>query len=375
MPARSFSSSPPLAGRGRPCRAGSASGPPAGAAAPGPGPAPSSDFKRRGGTPPLRASGRPLRGGKLPGSAGRVPGRPRRRPGVRHALQHRAHVQGALSLPRRHRDLQRYLVEGVRDGKVPADRRKMVQQLIDEMKSLLAPITFVLGPAQARLTIDGPPGPPRRRWRGPASRRRPRGRGGRRRVRTAAARVHGGGGHTLTLAFRLSPIVRTGKVRVTSSQPGTRSRSTARSAAWPRWPGARRGRAPDRRPRRGLPALPGRADAGRRQERNLDLDLQRPAADERPVYRSGGSGARSAWRWPGNRRRLLAATADRDAAAGTALPRLRQRDQVDADANDDETRAAAAVIGAWWWGCQARRPPRCSSAWPPISTPPCRSSS
>jgi hypothetical protein len=182
--------------------------------------------------------------------------------------------------------LQRYLVDGARDGKVPADRRRMVQQLIDEMKSLLAPITFVLGPAQSRLAIDG-------RSARPAD-------GGvvqlaagthvaevvadeyepQRREFTVAA------GIPLTLEFRLSRIVRTGKVRVTSAQPGTRvtidgqERGLAPLALELGAGGHQIGaRAEGYQPFRGELML------GAGQERILDLDLQRPAVDERPMFK------------------------------------------------------------------------------------------
>ena len=87
------------------------------------------------------------------------------------------------------RTLERYLIEGNQGGaKLTAERRQQVVQLIEEMKSLLAPLRFVLTPASARVTVDGRPMTVASDGVAGAGRRQPRGRRGRRRLRVPAAR-------------------------------------------------------------------------------------------------------------------------------------------------------------------------------------------
>ena len=56
------------------------------------------------------------------------------------------------------RTLERYLLEGSKgEAKLTNERRQQVVQLIEEIKSLLAPLRFVLSPSDARVTVDGRP--------------------------------------------------------------------------------------------------------------------------------------------------------------------------------------------------------------------------
>ena len=190
--------------------------------------------------------------------------------------------------------LERYLVESKNDTRVSNEKRQQVVQLIEEMKSLLAPITFVLSPPSAHVTVDGRP-----------------------MTLTAQNTLElASGSHTVdvsadgyesqrrevtvaagvpsTVEFRLKVIPRTGKVRVTSSQSGTRVFVD----------GTDRGLAPlELELAAGGHQLEARADgyetyrgelvlaAG--QERNVDLEMRLPPADTgRPVYKRW-------WFWTG----------------------------------------------------------------------------
>lgn len=253
---------------------------------PAPGPAPSSDFKREEARHHFEQAVALYEEGNYPGALAEFQAAHDVVPASATLYNIGLTYKALYRYPDAIETLERFLVEGTRDGKVSADRRKQVQQLIDEMKSLLAPITFVLAPAQARLAIDG-------RQARPAD-------GGviqlaagahvaevvadehepQRREFTVAA------GIPLTLEFRLSRIVRTGTVRVTSSQPGTRvtidgqERGFAPLALELGAGGHQIGaRAEGYQPFRGELML------GAGQERSLDVELQRPAADERPVYK------------------------------------------------------------------------------------------
>jgi hypothetical protein len=121
------------------------------------------------------------------------------------------------------RTLERYLIEGNQMGaKLTPEKRQQVVQLIEEMKSLLAPLRFLLVPASARVTVDGRP------------------------MTTAAdgSLSLAAGNHVVDVSadgyesqrreiivvagvpasheFQLRLIPRTGRVNITSSRPGTR---------------------------------------------------------------------------------------------------------------------------------------------------------
>jgi hypothetical protein len=120
------------------------------------------------------------------------------------------------------RTLERYLVEGSKDPNLTIERRQQVVQLIEEMKSLLAPLRFVLAPPGARLTVDG----------------RPMVLGADGSLALAAGNhvvdvVADGhesqrrditivAGTPATFEFTLKPIPRSGRVSITSSRPATR---------------------------------------------------------------------------------------------------------------------------------------------------------
>lgn len=189
--------------------------------------------------------------------------------------------------------LQRYLVDGVKDGKLTPERFAQVRQLIEEMKSLLAPVTFALSPPTARLVVDGRPTTV------PPDGVVPLAAGSH--VVDVSAEDHEpqrrqfsvAAGVALKQEFKLTRIVRTGKVRVTSSQPNTRVVIDGKD----------RGFAPlELELGAGGHQLDARADgfetlrtelmlaAG--QERNVDLELRRPPPSERPVYKRW-------WFWTG----------------------------------------------------------------------------
>jgi len=121
------------------------------------------------------------------------------------------------------RTLERYLIEGNQgSAKLTAERRQQVVQLIEEMKSLLAPLRFLLVPADARVTVDGRPMT----------------------VASDGSLALAAGNHVVDVAadgyesqrrevivvagvpdtfeFQLKLIPRTGRVNITSSRPGTR---------------------------------------------------------------------------------------------------------------------------------------------------------
>lgn len=189
--------------------------------------------------------------------------------------------------------LQRYMVDGVKDGKLTPERFSQVQALIEEMRSLLAPVTFVITPRDARLFVDGrPTAVPENGLVSLAAGSHvvevvADGHEPQRRQLTVAAGV------PVTHEIRLARIVRTGKVRISSSQPNTRVLVD----------GMDRGFAPvELELGAGGHQLQARADgfealhteltlaAG--QERNVDLDMRRPAAPDRPVYKRW-------WFWTG----------------------------------------------------------------------------
>jgi hypothetical protein len=120
--------------------------------------------------------------------------------------------------------LKRYLAETATDKKVPTQRRMQVQQLIIEMQSLLAPVTFQVMPRNASILLDGravvlpdtavlqvPSGP--HVVEVSAEGFRPE-----RREFTVAA------GTPLVLEVTLAEIPKAGRVRISSSQPATRIR-------------------------------------------------------------------------------------------------------------------------------------------------------
>lgn len=200
--------------------------------------------------------------------------------------------------------LERYLVEGSADGQMKPDRRAQVIQLVAEMKSLLAPVTFALSPTNAKVSVDGRNTPlPANHTVALAA--------GSHQVEVSAP------GHTperrefsiaagtpTTLEFRLVAIPRTGKVRITSSQPNTRLSIDGQS----------RGFAPQEiELDAGGHQLEARADgfepfrselmlaAG--QARNIDVELQLPAvAEGRAIYQRW-------WFWTGLGTAVLGGTA------------------------------------------------------------------
>jgi hypothetical protein len=121
------------------------------------------------------------------------------------------------------RTLERYLIEGNQSGaRLTPERRQQVVQLIEEMKSLLAPLRFLLTPGSARVTVDGRPMT----------------------VASDGSLSLAAGNHVVDVAadgyesqrrevivvagvpatfeFQLKLIPRTGRVNITSSRPGTR---------------------------------------------------------------------------------------------------------------------------------------------------------
>jgi hypothetical protein len=189
--------------------------------------------------------------------------------------------------------LQRYLVDGIKDGKLTPERFTKVNQLIEEMKSLMAPVTFAIVPRTAKLTVDGRPTvlPYSGVVQLPAgthvAEAVAEGHEPQRRQFTVAA------GTAITQEMRLVKIVRTGKVRVTSSQSNTRVTID----------GQDRGFAPlelelaaggHQLEARSVGFEPLRTElmlaAG--QERNVDLELRVPPATDRPVYNKW-------WFWTG----------------------------------------------------------------------------
>ena len=130
--------------------------------------------------------------------------------------------KGLYRYPEAIETLQRYLNEGQADPKLTPERRTEITQSIEEMKALLAPVTFTLEPKSARVLVDG------RQLTIPedgvvqlaagdhvaelsAEHHNPE----RREFKVAA-------GTPLTLAFKLKAIPRSGTVFITSSQPNTR---------------------------------------------------------------------------------------------------------------------------------------------------------
>jgi hypothetical protein len=120
------------------------------------------------------------------------------------------------------RTLERYLLEAGKTDKLSLDRRQQVVQLIDEMKSLLAPVRFQLTPRDARVTVDGRPmvvaddGTVTLAAGSHVVDVSADGHESQRREITVAAGV------AATYEIRLKVIPRNGRVSVTSSQPGTR---------------------------------------------------------------------------------------------------------------------------------------------------------
>jgi hypothetical protein len=178
-----------------------------------------------------------------------------------------------------------------------------VVQLIEEMKSLLAPLRFVLTPPSARVTVDGRPmvvaadGSLALAAGSHVVDVVADGHESQRREITIAAGV------PATFEFHLKLIPRTGRVSITSSRPATRLIID----------GQDRGVAPLSLE---LPAgghqLEARADgyetyrgelmlaAG--QQRNVDLELQLPPPSARPVYKKW-------WFWTGVGTAVAAGTA------------------------------------------------------------------
>ena len=206
--------------------------------------------------------------------------------------------------------LQRYLVEGTSDGQLTPQRRAQLQQFIEEMKSLLAPITLVVTPSTARVNIDS-------RETALPDRGVVQLAAGSHAIRVAAdghepqhREITVVAGEAMALEFHLRLIPRTGKVRVTASVPDTRIIIDGRD----------RGKSPlELELDVGGHQLEARADgyepyrselmlaAG--QERSLDLELQRPRALDRPLHRKW-------WFWTG----LGAAVASGTVAAFVLRP-------------------------------------------------------
>ncbi len=189
--------------------------------------------------------------------------------------------------------LQRYLVEGASDGQLTPQRRAQLQRFIEEMKSLLAPITLVVTPAAAKVNIDG------RETSVPENGL----------VQLAAGshafdvaadgheaqhrEVQVVAGEAATVEFHLRLIPRTGKVRVTTSVPAARIIID----------GQDRGQSPlELELDVGGHQLEARADGyepyrselmlAPGQERNVDLELERPRPLDRPLYKRW-------WFWTG----------------------------------------------------------------------------
>jgi hypothetical protein len=118
--------------------------------------------------------------------------------------------------------LKRYLVEGQADAKLTPERRTEIESSIEEMRSLLAPVTFTLQPKAARVLVDG------RELAIPDSGVVQLAAG--RHVAELSAEHHNperreftvAAGTPLELAFKLKAIPRSGTVFITSSQPNTR---------------------------------------------------------------------------------------------------------------------------------------------------------
>jgi hypothetical protein len=199
--------------------------------------------------------------------------------------------------------LQRYMVDGVNDGKLTPERFAQVRQLIDEMKSLLAPVTFVLVPPAAKLTIDGRPTvvPSDRVVQLAAGTHvaevNAEGHEPQRRQFTVAAGVG------VTQEIRLAQIVRTGKVRVTSSEPNTRVTVDGKDRGFTplELELAAGGHQLDARSE-GFEPLRSEVMLAAGQERNLDLEMRRPPPSERPVYKKW-------WFWTGLGTALAGGTA------------------------------------------------------------------
>jgi tetratricopeptide (TPR) repeat protein len=193
------------------------------------------------------------------------------------------------------RTLERYLIEGNQGAaRLTPERRQQVVQLIEEMKSLLAPLRFLLVPATARVTVDGRPMT----------------------VTADGSLALAAGNHVVDVAadgyeslrreivvvagvpaehdFQLKPIARNGRVNITSSRADTRVFID----------GQDRGLAPLALE---LPAgghqLEARADGyepfrselvlAASQERSVDIEMQLPPARAgHPVYKKW-------WFWTG----------------------------------------------------------------------------
>jgi hypothetical protein len=189
--------------------------------------------------------------------------------------------------------LQRYLVEGTSDGQLTPQRREQLQRFIEEMKSLLAPITLLVTPPGARVNIDG------RETNLPADGKIELAAGSHK-IEVAAdghepqqREITVVAGEAARVEMQLRAIPRTGKVRVTASVPGTRIFVD----------GSDRGPSPlELELDVGGHQLEARAEGyepyvselmlAPGQERNLDLELRRPPALDRPLHKKW-------WFWTG----------------------------------------------------------------------------
>jgi hypothetical protein len=189
--------------------------------------------------------------------------------------------------------LERYLADSARDRKLGRERRRQVARLIEEMKALLAPVTFSITPIGARLILDGRP------ITLPSHHTLPLAAG------PHVAEVSAEGHHPeqrafsvtinepLVVTFALTVKAKAAKLRVTSSAPGTVIEID----------GLDRGLAPleveldagvhDLVARRdGYEPHRSKVDLRAEQERNLDLTLVAVHASSAPVYRRW-------WFWTG----------------------------------------------------------------------------
>jgi tetratricopeptide (TPR) repeat protein len=174
--------------------------------------------------------------------------------------------------------LERYLNEGPREGRIKPDRRKEVAEVIEGMKALLAPVSFALRPATATLTIDGRATalPDSHTLSLPAGNHvavvsaddhEPQ----RREFSVVAAQPQ-------LVAVELKAIPRTGRVRITSSQPGTAVEVDGQGRGFAPLelelgPGGHQLLAR----REGFEPYRAEVMLAAGQTRNIDLELQRPA--------------------------------------------------------------------------------------------------